>query len=248
MKEAALEKQMPLLGHITELRKRLIISLIAAAAATIVSYALYGRIIEILYLPLRVLEDGQTNKLLYVNTIFEGFLTRLKISILAGIVLSLPVHFFNLIRFIFPGLTRKEKKIVSIALAFSFIFITTSFLYSYYEIIPISVDYLTGTGFIPERTGLLLGFSGNIFYVLQFMFAALVVFQIPIVLEVLLALKALSRKTLWRASRYVIVAIFILAAIVTPPDFITQLSLALPLTALYFLTLLIAKIFRFGAD
>ena len=78
------------------------------------------------------------------------------------------------------------------------------------------------------------------------MLVALVVFQIPIILELLMIMNVVSRKLLWRGARYSIVVFFMLAAIVTPPDFITQLSLALPLSGLYFLTLLIAKIFRFG--
>ena len=93
---------------------------------------------------------------------------------------------------------------------------------------------------------MLLSFSGNIFYILQFMLVALMVFQIPIVVEILLAMNVVSRKALWRAARYVVVSFFVLAAIVTPPDFVTQLGLALPLTGLYFLTLLVAKIFGFG--
>ena len=80
------------------------------------------------------------------------------------------------------------------------------------------------------------------------MLAALVVFQLPILLEILMVLNVITRKALLRIGRYVIVAFFILAAIVTPPDFVTQLSIALPLTALYYLTLLIAKAFKFGQD
>lgn len=237
---------MPLLSHINELRRLVIISGIGLVAMSIVSFVFYDRIIDLLYRPLKVLDINSGMDLLYINTIFEGFLTRLKISLLSGIVLSFPVHLFNVIYFIFPGLMGREKRIVSIALAFSFIFIILSFLYSYYKIIPISVSFLTGEVFIPARTGMLLSFSGNIFYVLQFMLVALVVFQIPIILELLMVMNVVSRKRLWRAARYVIVLFFILAAIVTPPDFITQLGLALPLTALYFITLLIAKIFGFG--
>ena len=164
----------------------------------------------------------------------------------SGVALSFPVHLFNLILFVFPGLKPREKKVVSISLACSFIFIVLSFLYSYYKIIPVSVEFLTGKGFIPANTGMLLSFGRNILYILQFMLVALIVFQIPILLEVLLAMNVVSRKILWRVSRYVVVLFFVIAAMVTPPDFITQISLALPLTGLYFLTLLIAKVFGFG--
>jgi sec-independent protein translocase protein TatC len=242
------EKNMSFLAHVVELRRLVIISIIAIIAGTIASFTLYDYIIELLYRPLQILEKEDGADLLYINTIFEGFLTRLKISLLSGVVLSFPVHLFNIIHFIFPGLRRKEKRIISVSLICSAIFIILSFLYSYYKIIPISVSFLTSTVFIPRQTGLLLSFSGNIFYILQFMLVALVVFQIPIVLEILMVMNVVSRSVLWRASRYVIVAFFVLAAIVTPPDFITQISLALPLTCLYFLTLLVAKIFGFGKN
>ena len=241
-------KDMPILAHIAELRRLVIISVCSLLAASILSFAVYDRTIDLLYQPLRGLVEAGTANLLYINTIFEGFLTRLQISLLSGIVLSFPVHLFNLIRFVFPGLKGGEKRVVSIALACSFIFVVLSFVYGYHTIIPISVGFLTGDAFVPERTGMLLSFSSNIFYILQFMLVALVVFQIPIVLEVLMVLNVVKRKVLWNGARYIIVVFFVLAAVVTPPDFVTQLSLALPLTALYFLTLLVAKIFGFGRD
>ena len=240
------QKEMPLLAHVAELRRLLIFSIVALVAAAIGAFSFYEGVIDLLYRPLQALEQTGTGELLYINTIFEGFLTRVKISLFCGLVLSFPVHLFHAIRFVFPGLHRREKRIVLVALICSFVFIILSFLYSYYKIIPISVSFLTGEIFIPKRTGLLLSFSGNIYFILQFMFVALVVFQIPIILEILLIMNVVSRKSLWRIARYIIVAFFILAAIVTPPDFITQLSIALPLTGLYFLTLLVAKIFGFG--
>lgn len=242
------DKNMPFLDHLAELRRLLIISVIALAAGSAVSFVLYNHIIDLLYDPLTVLARRDDGNLLYINTIFEGFLTRLKISIMSGAVLSFPVHLFNALRFVFPGLHAKEKRILIISLAASFVFVVLSFLYSYFRIIPISISFLTGKGFIPENTGLLLGFSGNIFFILQFMLAALVVFQIPIILEILMVLNVVRRKALWRIGRYVIVASFVLAAIVTPPDFVSQLSLALPLIALYYLALLVARVFGFGKE
>ena len=93
---------------------------------------------------------------------------------------------------------------------------------------------------------MLLNYNRNIFYILQFIFIALVLFQTPIVLELLLVANVLKRKTLLRFSRYIVVGIFALSALLTPPDFISQVSLAAPLIVLYFLTILIAKIFKFG--
>ena len=79
-------------------------------------------------------------------------------------------------------------------------------------------------------------------------FVSLVVFQSPVLLEILLIMNVVTRKTLLRLSRFVVVGIFILAAILTPPDFVSQVSIAVPLVGLYFLTILIARIFRWGEE
>ena len=239
---------MPLMSHLTELRRCLIISLIALVIGFIFAISLYDYIMEFLFAPLLVLAESSEGDVLYINTFIEGFLVRLKISALTGFILSSPVHLFNILYFIFPGLIKKEKRIITITLISSFVFIIGSFFYSYYSIIPVSIVFLTGKGFIPENTGMLLSFGGNIFYILQFMFMALVVFQMPIVLEMLLVLNMVKRRTLLKFGKYIIVLFFLLSALITPPDFVTQVGLALPMTVLYYLTILIAKIFKFGED
>ena len=95
---------------------------------------------------------------------------------------------------------------------------------------------------------MLLNYGQNIFYIFQYLLVSLVLFQLPILLEILLIVNIIKRKTLLKASRYMIVFIFILAAILTPPDFMSQVTLALPLIVLYFLTIFIAKIFKFGEE
>ena len=240
--------QMPLVSHLMELRKCLIVSGIALIAGFCLALPFYDRIMEFLYTPLKDLGSSGEGEILYINTIAEGFLVKLKISALAGFILSFPVHLLNLLSFVLPGLLKREKKILMVTLLCSFVLIIWSFFYSYSTIIPVSVVFLTGRGFIPENTGLLLNFSGNIFYILQFMLMSLVVFQLPIVLELLLVLKLVTRKMLFKTGRYMIVLFFLIAALITPPDMVTQAGLALPMTLLYYLTLLVAKIFRFGEE
>lgn len=240
------EAQMPILSHLKELRRSLIISGIALAVGFVIAIGLYDVIMDFLFEPLLQLSGGSDGKVLYINTLAEGFLVRLKISGLAGLILSLPVHLFNILHFAFPGLVKKERQIIIITLICSFIFVVGGFFYSYYSIIPVSVVFLTGKGFIPENTGVLLSFGGNIFYILQFILMTLVVFQMPVLLEILMVLNVVKRKVLFKMGRYMIVLFFLIAALITPPDFITQVGLALPMTVLFYLTILIAKIFKFG--
>lgn len=192
------------------------------------------------------MEIRGSNDLLFVNTIFEGFLIKIKVSILAGLILSLPIHFYNLIRFIFPGLTAKEKKVVLLSLISSLVLIGVSAYYGYFKLIPVSFKFLTTSGFIPKKVGMLLNYGKNIFYVFRFLLVTMILFQIPIILELLLAMNMVNRRAVLKASRFVIVGIFALAAILTPPDFVSQIGVALPLIAFFFLTILIAKLFKFG--
>jgi len=240
------EDTMPILEHLKELRNRLIISAIALVVGFFVAIYFYDYIIDFLFVPFEQLSSSTSSKVLYVNTIAEGLVVQIKISALVGFILSSPIHMFNILRFIFPGLLKKEKQIISVTLCCSFILILGSFYYTYYTIIPISIAFLTGHGFIPENIGMLLSFGSNIFYILQFILMAVVVFQLPVILEVLMILNIVQRKTLFKIGRYLVVLFFLIAAVLSPPDFITQIGLALPMTALFYLTLLIAKIFKFG--
>jgi sec-independent protein translocase protein TatC len=240
--------QMPLLSHLQELRRCLIISAVALAAGFGIAISLYNLIMDFLFEPLLQLTKGTNGEILYINTLAEGFLVRLKISALAGFIISLPVHLFNILYFVFPGLVKREKQIIITTLICSFLFVAGGFFYSYYSIIPVSVVFLTGKGFIPDNTGMLLSFGGNIFYILQFILMTLVVFQLPVLLEILLVLNVLNRKTLFKLGRYMVVLFFLISAMLTPPDFVTQIGLALPMTVLFYLTILVAKIFKFGEE
>lgn len=238
------KKELPVLAHFIELRKRLIVSAAALAVFSIVSFLFYDYIITLLSLPFEMLEESQDR--LFIHSVLEGFTVKIRVSLVSGALFSLPVHLFNLVKFIMPGLVGKERKIFAATLFSSFVLIFFSILYGYLKIVPISIQFLTGSGFIPADTGLLLNFGKNIFYIFRLIFVSVLVFQLPVLLITLMVLGVLRRKILLRASRFVIVGIFALSAILTPPDFVSQLSLALPLIVLFFLSILIAKIFRFG--
>ena len=233
-------------GHLKELRKRLLISALGVLIGSIIAFIFFQFIIGALFRPFEGIDAARSQGQLFINTIFEGFVTKLKLSILTGLVISFPVHLFNAICFIFPGLRRREKRITIIGLSVSFVLIVFSFYYSYSKIVPISVRFLTSKNFIPDQVGLLLNYSKNIFYVVQFLFITLVVFQVPIVLEILMITNVITRKKLLKSSRYIMIGIVGLSALLTPPDFISQVSLATPLIVLFFLTILVAKIFKFG--
>ena len=243
---------MPFLEHAAELRRRVIISLLAVLLGAIACYLFYEPVLAVLLRPLHLLPAATATEAdgeyLFINTIFEGFLVRVKVALIAGAVLSLPVHLYNLVRFIFPGLTRRERRAVTATLAASFVLLLLGFFYSYYSVIPLSVRFLVSAGFIPPGVGLLLNFQRNVFFVFQFLLVFLLVFQIPILLVVLMMTGVVTRRALLRASRYAVVLIFALSAVVTPPDVVSQVSLAVPMVGMFFLSILIAKLLGFGAE
>ena len=244
---------MPFLEHAAELRRRLITSLLAVLLAAISCYLFYESVLAVLLRPLQSLPGASpaaadADAYLFINTIFEGFLVRVKVALIAGAVLSLPVHLYHVVRFIFPGLTRRERRAVTATLAASFVLLLVGFFYSYYSVIPLSVRFLVSAGFIPPGVGLLLNFQRNVFFVFQFLLVFLLVFQIPILLVVLMMTGVVTRRALLRASRYAVVVIFALAAVVTPPDVVSQVSLAVPMVGMFFLSILVAKLFGFGAE
>ena len=236
---------MPLLGHIRELRNKILWSLGAYIVCFIFAFIFSDKIIGLFTRQFGDVSSVVDHKLV-VTTIVEGFTSQIKISAIAGLIFSLPVHVFNLLSFLFPGLERKQKRIILVFLCASFFLIIVGAYMAYFKIIPLVINFLTNPYFIPKGVGYLLNYQSNIFYIFSFILWCLIALQLPLVLEILLIMNVVDRKSVFKASRYIIVAIFVLSAIITPPDFISQLGIAVPLIFLFFLVLLIAKIFKFG--
>jgi sec-independent protein translocase protein TatC len=237
--------EMTVLEHLHELRNRIFLSLLAITVASMVCYIFYTQLFTLLYHPFKGLEKmyGTT---LYITSIFEGFTVKVKLSVIAGIVLSVPVHLYNLIAYIFPALLARERKIVGWGLAASFVLVLFSFYYGYSFLIPVGVSFLSRQNFVPQKVGMLLSYAKNMNYIWQLLLLTMMMFQLPILLEVLMIVKVLKRRSVLKATRFIILIIFVLAAIVTPPDFVSQLLVAVPMTVLFFLTIVIAKLFKFG--
>lgn len=231
------------LSHLNELRLRLFRSLIAIAVCSGIAFIAFDSWVMII---LSLFEQPAQSSTLYMTTIFEGFSTKVTLSCILGIGLASPWWLCEALRFIFPGLTSSEKRWISVALVAGLLLAGIGGWFGYAVILPISIQFLTSSQLIPSSVGTLLNYEHSVFYVIKFLGYSLILFQFPVVLECLMMLNIIQRQTLWRSSRYVIVAIVIISAIVTPPDIVSQLGLAGPLIGLYFLTLLVAKICRFG--
>ena len=239
------EKVMTVMEHITELRNCILISLVAFVACSVVAFIFSDDIIQLFTRQFDSVTSA-VGKQLVVSTIVEGFVVQMKVSVISGFIISLPIHIFNILRFTFPGLTGRQKRVILCYLIASLGLIVLGAYIAYFKIVPLAIGFLTDPYFVPKGVGYLLNYQEDIFYVFSFILWSVVALQTPLVMELLLQMNILNRKQVFHASRYVIVGIFIVAAIITPPDFISQLGVALPLTACYFLALLIAKICKFG--
>jgi sec-independent protein translocase protein TatC len=239
------EKVMTVIEHIAELRNCILISLVAFVACSVAAFIFSDNIIQLFTRQFNSVTSA-VGKQLVVSNIVEGFVVQMKVSVMSGFIISLPIHIFNILRFVFPGLTKRQKKILLCYLVASLLLIVLGAYISYFKIVPLAIGFLTDPYFVPKGVGYLLNYQDDIFYVFDFILWSVVALQSPIVMELLLQMNILKRKQVFLASRYIVVGIFIVAAIITPPDFISQLGVALPLTVSYFIALLIAKVCKFG--
>lgn len=230
--------------HIRELRKRIVKSVLVALLGFVVAYVFYDGLIGWLLAPFE--NAGQAQ--LIVTSVFEGFVSKMKFCALAGLVGTLPFHVYQLLRFVFPGLSVRERRVILAAAIAGGVLAMLSLVLSYTWLIPFTLSTMTNQDFVPEGVGVLLHFQQNVFYVINMLLYGMLAFQFPIILEVLLFFGWVTRRQLLASSRYVVVGILVVAAIVTPPDVISQCGIAIPLTLLYFLSILVAKIFGWGGE
>ena len=232
---------MTFFDHVNVLRKHLWASVSVIILGFALSFIFYDYLIEILLIPLESSLSGADSRL-YITAVYEGILTKFRISFSAGIFLTLPFHIINFLLFLIPALTRREKKIAAASILSVFILTVAALVYGYRYLIPLSIAFMTGSSIVTEGTFFLLRFSDNIFYLIQFITALVVVFQLPLLVILLTGLNIMSVKSAFRSGKYMILAAFILSAILTPPDYVSQVMTALPLILLYYLSLLTAWI------
>jgi sec-independent protein translocase protein TatC len=237
-------ENLPILEHLRSLKNKVIFSLLCITVGLIPAYYAYDTVIGWLIKPFNAVPGSQVQ--LIVTHLGEGFLIKFKLCILLSIIITSPIHLASVITFIFPALNRKEKQVVGAVLVSGIVLAAISIIITYGYLIPFSIHFLTSQDLIPTNVHVMLQFKDNLQTVLNMVLMGIIVFQFPIVLELLMYLNLVKRKTIVKSTRYFVVLIFIIAAAVTPPDVISQVSFAIPMLILYGLTLLIATIMGWG--
>ena len=240
------DKPMPLIEHLLELRTRLIWSLGAFALAFAVCYYFSTAIYGFLARPLAeiLMEQGGGERRMIFTALYEAFFTYLKVAFFGAVFFSFPMWATQLWMFIAPGLYRSEKRaILPFILASPVLFVLGAAL-AYYFIFPlawrffISFETPTGGGGIPVQ--LEAKVSEYLSLVMQMILAFGIAFQMPVALTLMAKVGIVSVDGLKKGRRYAIVGMFVAAAILTPPDVISQVGLAVPLIILYELSILAA--------
>lgn len=230
------DSKMPLLEHLIELRTRLLRSFLALAIAFGVSIYFARPIFAFLVQPL--LASGQT-KLIY-TAIFEAFFVEIKVAFFAASFFSFPVFATQLWRFVAPGLYAKEKRAFLPFLLATPVLFTLGAAMAYYMAIPVALTYLLGfggnIGGVEQQA--LPGVDNYLNFVMKFIFGFGISFLLPVLLMLLERAGIVTLQQLRGARRYAIVGAFAIAAVLTPPDVVSQLLLAIPLCILFELALI----------
>ena len=233
------ETQAPLLDHLVELRTRLMRAVFALGVAFFVCLYFADDIFGFLVRPLTEAFPPGQGRLIYTK-LYEAFFVNVKVALFAGFFVSFPVIANQLWAFVAPGLYAKEKKAFLPFLIATPVLFTSGGALAYFVVMPTAFHWMLG--FQGQRGGLKLealpGTSDYLSLVMQFILAFGICFLLPVLMLLLERAGIVSRDQLIKSRRYVIVGITVVAALLTPPDVISQLLLAVPMLFLFEGTLL----------
>ncbi len=233
------DEKLPFTSHLEELRKRLITSFIAIGVGFVVAFGFKERLFGILVQPLiNVMKDGET--LIYTG-LPEAFFTYLKVSFLTGLMVASPILLYQFWMFVAPGLYQKERRLmVPIVILSSFFFVGGA-LFGYFVVFPWGFKFFMG--FASDTIRPLPSMKEYFGFSAKLLLAFGLVFELPLVITFMAKLGIVSIDFLKKNRKYALLLFFAGAAILTPPDVITQVLMAMPLMVLYEISIIGAKIF-----
>ncbi|MGB8366006.1 MAG: twin-arginine translocase subunit TatC [Rhizomicrobium sp.] len=241
--EAAIEAtKAPLLEHLVELRKRLIWSIVSFVVAFLLCFVFAKQIYAFLTEPLAQALAGQPNHHLIYTALYETFFTYVKVGMFAGLCLSFPLIAAQIWMFVAPGLYRHERRAFLPFLMATPVLFMTGAAFVYYIMLPFAIRFFVGYE-TPGGHGTLgielqAKVSEYLDFVMTLIFAFGLCFQMPVLLSLLGRVGIVTSSQLRSMRRYAIVGIFAVAAVMTPPDIFSMLSLAIPLVGLYEISIL----------
>ncbi len=217
----------PLMEHLNELRKVFIVSAIALVIGTIITYAfLLDWVMALVMAPIDAL-----NVELNFLQVTEGFMAHLKVALLAGAIIASPVILWQIISFILPALYKHERRIFFLLIFFTIVLFVTGIAFGYFFVITLGLNALLFT-FSGDLTPV-ISVSSYVNFVLCFLIPFGLIFEIPLFVYFLTKVGIVNPVMLKEKRKYILLVILVLAAVLTPPDVISQILLAIPMLFLY---------------
>ncbi|MFP4194113.1 MAG: twin-arginine translocase subunit TatC [Desulfosalsimonas sp.] len=233
------EEKLPLTQHLEELRDRLIRCFIAVIAGCVVAYIFKEKLFEILSRPLiRVMGEG--DKIIFTG-IPEAFFTYLKVSLLTGLLIAVPFITYQFWMFVAPGLYKQERRLMVPVVFVSAFFFVGGALFGYFIVFPFGFKFLLG--FATENIQPLPSMREYLSFSSKLLLAFGFVFELPIVITFMARLGLVTVPFLKKNRKFALLIFFAGSALLTPPDVVTQVMLALPLMVLYEISIIGARVF-----
>jgi len=233
--------------HLTELRSRLLKSIIYLFAFFIICYFFSENIYAFLVQPYaEAVKEDEANRRLIFTALHETFITYLKVAFFTSIFITSPIILIQIWKFIAPGLYKNEKKaLLPYLVATPTLFLLGGMLV-YYLVMPLAIKFFLTFESTAQISGLPIQLEAKVneylSLIMRLIFAFGISFQLPVLLSLLARVGFIDSEYLKKRRKYVVVIIFVVAAILTPPDPITQIGLGIPLLILYELSILSVKI------
>ena len=233
-------REQTLLQHLGELRRRVFICVVALLVGSAISFFFFEQIIEILVKPARDLQTGPGGELIYTE-VTELLTTAIKVSFVSGLVLASPVILFQVVMFVAPGLTGRERRYLfgfmpAVVMAFA-----GGVAFGYYVLTPPALHFLLTFG--NDVAVPMIRVSNIINLMIRLLFWMGLAFETPLVMFLLAQLGLVTAQSLSKFRRYWVVVAFIMAAVITPTvDPVNQALVAGPLLVLYEVGILLARI------
>ena len=232
-------RELPIMEHLRELRRRVLVCVVAVLAGSVVSFAFYKQIIDFLSRPAYDLDAGAGVDLVFIE-VTELLSTAVKVSFVAGFVLALPVVLYQVVMFISPGLTGRERRYLLLFIPAALVAFAAGVGFAYFVLTPPALKFLLGFSDVATP---LIRISNFVNLMVRLLFWMGVAFETPLIMYMLAQLGIVTAQQLSRFRRYWVVVAFILAAIITPTfDPVNQAFVAGPLLVLYELGVLLARV------
>jgi len=230
------EKQ-PFLAHLEELRSRLIVCAIAAGIGFIICYIFSKQLFSLLIIPLNNALPPDS-KLIF-TALPEMFIAYIKVALIGGIILAIPVIFYELWMFLAPALFQREKKYIIPFVFFSSILFVAGSLFGYLVVFPYGFKFFIG--FATEDIQALPSVKQYFSFAIRLLLAFGLVFEMPLVVLFMTKIGLVTPDSMKKFRKFAILCSFVLSAILTPPDVATQIMMALPLIILYEISIVISR-------